>query len=92
MPVSQNMNIKRRGFQLILHMIAMEINLTITMIYLQLETRIMHYRNLSKQIFFDSRGESAALVRRMPGPIVFFQKVLKEKSLIFYMKLRKRFR
>ena len=33
-----------------LQMIAMEINLTITMTYLQLETRIMHHRNLSKQI------------------------------------------
>ena len=29
-----------------------EINLTITVIYLQLETRIMHYRNLSKHIFW----------------------------------------
>ena len=33
-------------------MIAMEINLNITITYLQLETRIMHYRNLSEQIFW----------------------------------------
>ena len=38
---AQKWNIKCREFQLILHMIAMEINLTITMTYLQLETRIM---------------------------------------------------
>ena len=37
--------------QLILQMIAMEIDLTITVTYLQLEARIMHYRNLSEQIF-----------------------------------------
>ena len=33
-------------------MIAMENNLTIAMTYLQLETRIMHNKNLSKQIFW----------------------------------------
>ena len=33
-------------------MIALEINLTMTMTYLQLETRIMHYRKLSEQIFW----------------------------------------
>ena len=38
----------KRIFQLILQMIAMEFNLTITMTYLQLETKITHYRNLSK--------------------------------------------
>ena len=32
-------------------MIAMEINLIITITYLQFETRIIHYKNLSKQIF-----------------------------------------
>ena len=47
----KKMNIKCREFQLILQMIAIEINLIITMTYLQLETRIMHYRNFSKQIF-----------------------------------------
>ena len=47
----EKLNIKCKEFQLILQMIAMEINLTIIMTYLQLETRIMHYRNLSKQIF-----------------------------------------
>ena len=47
----KKLNIKCIEFQLILQMIAMEINLTITMTYLQLVTRIMHYRNLSKQIF-----------------------------------------
>ena len=31
-------------------MIAIEINLTITITYLQLETRIMHYRNFSTVI------------------------------------------
>ena len=35
------------------------------------------------------KGESAALGRRCLGPIVFFQKVLKETSFISYMKLRK---
>ena len=50
MPVSQK--IKCREFQLILQMIAMEINSTITMTYLQLATKIiMHYKNRSKQIF-----------------------------------------
>ena len=43
--------IKCREFQSILQMIAMEINLSITMTYLQLKTRIVHNRNLSKQIF-----------------------------------------
>ena len=33
----------------------MEINLTIKMTYFQLETKIMHYRNLSKQIFDSNR-------------------------------------
>ena len=47
----KKLNIKRREFQLILQMIAMEMNLIITMTYLQLETKIMHYSNLSKQIF-----------------------------------------
>ena len=47
---AKKLNIQCREFQLILRMIAMEINLTITMTYLQLEKRIMHYRNLSKQI------------------------------------------
>ena len=47
----KKLNIKYREFQLILQMIAMEISLTITITYLQLETRIIHYRNLPKQIF-----------------------------------------
>ena len=47
----KKLNIKCREFQLILQMIAMEINLIITMTKLQSETRIMNYRNLSKQIF-----------------------------------------
>ena len=46
----KKLNIKCRESKLILQMIAMEINLTITMTYLQLKTRIMHYRNLLKQI------------------------------------------
>ena len=42
------LNIKCRRFQLILQSIAVEINLTITMktTYLQLETRIIYYRNI----------------------------------------------
>ena len=40
------MNIKCREFQLILQMIAVEIKLTITLTNLQLETKIMHYRNV----------------------------------------------
>ena len=51
MTVPQTLNIKCKEFQLILPMIAMEINLIITMIYLQLKTRIMHYGNFSKPIF-----------------------------------------
>ena len=47
----KKLNIKCREFQLILQMIVVEINLTITMTYLQSNTRIMQYRNLSKQIF-----------------------------------------
>ena len=47
----KRLNIKYRKFQLILQMIMMEINSTITMTYLRLDTRIMYYRNLSKQIF-----------------------------------------
>ena len=38
----KKLNIKSRKFQLILQMIAMEINLTITMTHLQLETRIYY--------------------------------------------------
>ena len=38
-------------------MIAMEINLTITMTYLQLETRIMHYTETFRNIFFDSNRQ-----------------------------------
>ena len=38
----KKLNIKCREFQLILQMIAMKISLTVTMTYLQLETRIMH--------------------------------------------------
>ena len=34
-----------------LQMIAMKLNLNITMTYLQLERGIMHYTNLSEQIF-----------------------------------------
>ena len=46
--ISRNASFKKklnkcREFQLTLQMIAMEINLTIIMTYLQLETRIMHY-------------------------------------------------
>ena len=48
----KKLNIKFREFQLKLQIIAIEISLTITMTYLQLKTRIMHYRNLSKQIFW----------------------------------------
>ena len=57
-------------FQLILQMIAVEINLIITMTYLQLETRSMHYRNLSKHIFWHShRRETATIIRHsLSGP------------------------
>ena len=48
----KKLNTKCGEFQLILQMIVMEINLTITMTYLQLETGIMHYRNLSKHIIW----------------------------------------
>ena len=48
---AKKLNIKCREFQLILQMIAMEIYSTMAMTYLQLETRIMHCRNLSKPIF-----------------------------------------
>ena len=44
------MNIEYKEFQLILHVIAADINLIITMPYLQLETKIMHCKNRSKQI------------------------------------------
>ena len=37
-------------------MITMEINLTISMIHLQLETRIMYYRNIRNR-FFDSNRQ-----------------------------------
>ena len=50
----KKLNIKRLEFQLILQMIAIEINSTITMTNQELETRIMHYRNLSKQILHHS--------------------------------------
>ena len=52
-------------------MIAMEINLTITMNYLQLETRFMHYKNLSEQIFWHSnrQRETATVIRHLlSGP------------------------
>ena len=51
MPVFRIMNIEYKEFQLILHVIAADINLIITMPYLQLETKIMHCKNRSKQIF-----------------------------------------
>ena len=53
----KKLNIKYREFELILQMIAMEINLTITMTYLQLETKIMHYRNRFRNRFFDSNWQ-----------------------------------
>ena len=52
-------------------MIAVKMNLTITMIYLQLKTRIMQYKNLSKQIFWHSNGqrETATVIRHLlSGP------------------------
>ena len=58
-------------FELILQMIAVEIDLAITMTYLQLKTRIMHYRNLSKQIFWHStrQRETATVIRHLlSGP------------------------
>ena len=51
-------------FHLILQIIAMEINLTITMTYLQLETRIMRDRNLPKEIFDRNRQRKTPTVIR----------------------------
>ena len=48
MPVSQKIEYKCREFQL--QMIAMEINLTITMTYLQLEIRIAQQKPFEKDI------------------------------------------
>ena len=47
-PVPQKIEYYMQRISVNLKMIAMKINLTITMTYLQLETRIMHYRNLRK--------------------------------------------
>ena len=50
---------------------AVESNLTITMTYLQLETRIMHYTNRSKEIFWHSnqQRETATVIRHLlSGP------------------------
>ena len=48
-------------------MIAVKINLTIKMIYLQLKTTIMHYKNLSKQISWHSnrQRETATIIRHL---------------------------
>ena len=48
-------------------MIALEIHLSITMTYLQLKTRIMHYITLSKQIFWhsDRQHETATAIRHL---------------------------
>ena len=70
---------------LILQMIAMEINLTIKITYLQLETRIMRYRNFWNR-FFDSNWQrkSPTVIRYLlssPGhPILY-------SSIFFYVKL-----
>ena len=50
-----------------LQIIAVKINLTITMTQLQLEARIMHYKNLSKQIFWHSnrQREIATAIRHL---------------------------
>ena len=57
--------------QLILQMIAVEINLTIKMTYLQLEIRIKHKRNLFKQIFWHSnrqRETATVIFHLLSGP------------------------
>ena len=63
--------IKCKELQLILDIFAVEINLTITMTYLQLETRIMHDENISKQIFWHSnrqRESAIVILRWLSGP------------------------
>ena len=81
----KKMNIKCREFQLILQIIAMEINLTITMIYLQLETRIMHYINLWNR-FFDSNWQ-----RKTPTVIHHLssspRQPILHSNIFFYAKL-----
>ena len=81
----KKLNIKCRRFQLILQMTAVEINLTITMIYLKREIRIMHYRNLSKQIF-DSNWH-----RKTPTVIRHFlsspRHPILHSNIFFYVKL-----
>ena len=58
-------------------MIAMAINLTITMTCLQMTTRIMHYRNLTKQ-FLDTVIGNANL-----RPLF----VVLHSNIFFYVKL-----
>ena len=81
----KKLNIKCKEFQLILQMIAMGINLTIKMTYLQIETRIMHYRNLSKQIFDSIRQSKTPTVIRhlLSSP----RHPILHSNIFFYVKL-----
>ena len=61
-------------------MIAVEINLTITLTYLQLKTRIMLYRNLLKQIFWHSnqQRETASIISHVlngPRHAIFYSNI-----------------
>ena len=86
-------NIKCREFQLILQMIAVEINLTITMTYLQLETRIMHYRNLSKETFWQSnrQRETATVICHLWNvpmqPTTLWPNQILHSNIFFYVRL-----
>ena len=77
-------------------MIAMKLNSTATMTYLQLETRIMHDRNLSKHIFWHTYWQNAKLrpsfvnswvaqgIRRRFGPRhpIFHYKIFSMQSYL----------
>ena len=69
--------------------------LTMTMTYLQLETRTMHYKNLLKQIFRHSnrqRETATFTYRLLSGPrypilhsnIFFYVKLLSLENELFY--------
>ena len=66
-------------------MIAMKITLTMTVTYLQLETRIMHYRNLAKQILDSNRQRKPLTVIR--HFTLWSKHPILHSNIFFYVKL-----
>ena len=79
----KKLNIKCKEFQLTWQMIAMDINVTITMTYLQLETRIMYYRNFSSQIFCRQRKTPIVIRQLLSSP----RHPILHSNIFFYVTL-----